>query len=97
MQNKTNYSYARLAEQINIYNKASNDMLSTLTNIFMHSGMSQDTARASALSKLAQMVQGQATLDGMAYAITGTVAAVAAALISTFFMRSNHNYEGGKH
>ncbi|EGW40885.1 DHA2 family efflux MFS transporter permease subunit [Desulfosporosinus sp. OT] len=96
MQGKTDYSFARLTEQINVYNKASNDMLSRLTSLFMHSGIAPDTAKASAFSKLAQMIQGQATLDGMAYAITGTVVAVAAALIFTFFMRSKNNYEGGK-
>jgi len=96
MQVKTDDSYARLTEQINVYNKASNDLLSTLTNLFMHSGMSQDMAKVSALSRLTQMIQGQATIDGMAYAVSGTVIAIAVALISTFFMRSKNNCEVGK-
>ena len=88
MQGRSDYNYAKLSEQINIYNKASNDMISSLTKLYMHSGMSQNTAKASAVAKLTQMVQGQATLDGMAYAVTATVVAVLVCLILTFFMKS---------
>jgi drug resistance transporter, EmrB/QacA subfamily len=88
MQGKSDYSYAKLSEQVSIYNKAANDMLSTLTKLYVHSGMSPDAAKVSAVSRLSQMIQGQATLDGMAYAVMGTVIAVVVALILTFFMRS---------
>lgn len=80
MQGRSNYNYAKLAEQINVYNKAANDMISS----YIHSGM----AKAAASSRLTQMIQIQATVDGMAYAVTVTVAAVAAALILTLFMRT---------
>jgi len=88
MQGRSNYNYAKLAEQINVYNKASNDMLSTLTQSYMHVGMSQSLAKVTAVSRLTQMIHGQATIDGMAYAIIVTVVAVAAALILTLFMRT---------
>lgn len=99
MQSRTNYNYAKLSEQINIYNKPSNDMLSALTKVYMHSGISQSMAKVSAVSKLTQIVQGQAVIDGMAYAVTVTVGAVAIALILTFFMKNkkkvkNSNQEG---
>ncbi|MPN16451.1 hypothetical protein SDC9_163795 [bioreactor metagenome] len=87
MQGRTDYNYGKLAEQITIYNKASNDMLSTLTKSYMHAGMSQSMAKVSAVSRLAQMLQGQATIDGMSYAVTVTVSAVAVALILTLFMK----------
>lgn len=88
MQGRSDYNYAKLSEQINIYNRASNDMISSLAKLNMHSGMSQNMAKASAVAKLTQMVQGQATLDGMAYAVTATVAAVLVCLVLTFFMKS---------
>lgn len=93
MQGRSDYNYAKLAEQINVYNKASNDMLSTLTKAYMHSGMSQSMAKVSAVSRLTQMIKGQATIDGMAYAVTATVIAVVAALILTFFMRTKKPLE----
>ena len=88
MQGRSDYNYAKLAEQINVYNKASNDLLTSLTSAYMHSGMSQSMAKVSALSSLTQMIKMQATIDGMQYAVMVTVAAVAAALILTFFMRT---------
>jgi EmrB/QacA subfamily drug resistance transporter len=88
MQGRSDYNYAKLAEQINVYNKASNDMISTLTKLYMHSGMSQSLAKVTAVSNLTQIIQGQAAVDGMAYAVTVTVVAVAAALILTLFMRT---------
>ena len=88
MQDRTNYNYARLAEQINVYNKASNDMISSITKLYMHSGMSQSVAQVSAVSYLTKMIQYQATTDGMAYAVTVTVAAVVVALILAFCMRT---------
>lgn len=88
MQGRSNYNYARLAEQINVYNKSANDFLSTLTRTYMHSGMSQDMAQASAVSTLTQMIQGQATIDGMQYAVMVTVVAVVVALILALAMRT---------
>lgn len=88
MQSRSNDSCARMAEQINIYNKASNDFISTLTKAFMHSGISQGMSKASAIGQLTKMIQGQASIDGMQYAVTITAAAVAAALILTLFMRT---------
>lgn len=93
MQGRTDYNYGKLAEQITIYNKASNDMLSTLTKSYMHAGMSQSMAKVSAVSKLAQMLQGQATIDGMSYAVTVTVSAVAVCLILTLFMSTKKPIE----
>jgi hypothetical protein len=88
MQSRSDYNYAKLAEQINVYNKATNDMLSSLIQKYMHSGMSQSMAKVSASSYLVQIIKGQATLDGMEYAVMVTVVAVIAALILTFFMRT---------
>jgi drug resistance transporter, EmrB/QacA subfamily len=88
MQSKSNYSYAKLAEQITPYNGSSNEMINTLTKMYMHSGMSQSTAKTSAVTQIAQMLKGQATLDGMEYAVMITVVAVVVALIFTLFLRT---------
>lgn len=90
MTGRTNESYAKLAEQITVYNKTAIDTISTLTKVFMQSGQSQSTAKASAVSQLARMIQGQATLDGMQYAVMISVAIVVVAVILTFFMRTKH-------
>ena len=50
--------------------------------------MSQSMAKVSALSSLTQMIKRQATIDGMQYDVMITVAAVAVALILTFFMKT---------
>ena len=88
MQGRTNYNYAKLAEQITIYNKSSNDMISTLTQSYMHSGMSQSVSKVSAVSKLTQMLQVRASIEGMQYAVIVTAVAVVAALILILFMNS---------
>jgi EmrB/QacA subfamily drug resistance transporter len=88
MQGRSNYNYAKLAEQINVYNKASNDMIGTLTQLYMHSGLSQSLAKATAVSNLLQTIQGQTTIEGMQYAVMITVVAVVVALALTLFMRT---------
>lgn len=88
MQGRSDYNYAKLAEQINVYNKASNDWLASVTSAYMHSGLSQSMAKVSAISKLTQIIKVQATIDGMQYAVMVTVAAVVASLVLTFFMRT---------
>ena len=41
MQGKTDYNYLKLSEQINVYNRTSNDTISILTKAYMHAGLSQ--------------------------------------------------------
>jgi len=85
---KTNDSYSKLAEQITVYNKTAMDNISSLTKMFMHAGQTQSVAKASAVSQVAKMIQGQAALDGMQYAVMVSVAIVVVAVILTFFMRT---------
>lgn len=89
IQSKTNYNYSKLSEQITIYNKAANDTISTLTKMYMHSGLPQGTAKVSALSQIAKMLQAQAYLDAMAYSVAVTAAIVVVAILLTLLMRSN--------
>ena len=88
MTGRTNYNYSKLSEQISVYNKTAMDTISTLTKVYINSGQSQSVAKASTVSQLMEMVQGQASIDGMAYAVMMTVIAVLAAIILALFMRS---------
>ncbi|WML37355.1 DHA2 family efflux MFS transporter permease subunit [Clostridium sp. OS1-26] len=101
MQEKTNYNYLKLAEQINVYNNTSNNTISTLTKAYMGAGLPQGTAKAMSLSKIVQMVQGQATIDAMAYSVSVTALIVFLAIILTLLMKNKptpkkQNKEGEK-
>lgn len=88
IQSRTNYNYLRLSEQITAYNGASTNTINILTKAYMHEGQSLSTAKASAISTLAKMLQGQATLDSMAYALAVISIVVALAVILTLMMRN---------
>lgn len=107
IQSKTNYNYLKLSEQINVYNGTSNNTISTLTQVYMQEGQSLKTAKASAVSTLAKMLQGQSTIDAMAYSLAIISIVLVLAIILTLMMKSkkvpkmknkegeqNHN-EGG--
>lgn len=86
MQSKTTYNYSKLSEQISIYNKASNDTISSLVTGYMGLGQSKDAAKVSAMSKLAQLIQGQATINAMEYAVVVTSVIVILAILLTLMM-----------
>jgi EmrB/QacA subfamily drug resistance transporter len=88
MQGRTDYNYSKLSEQINIYNKTATDTISSLTKLYMHSGQSQKVAQASALSQLIKMIQGQATVDSMAYSIAISSLIVFVAIILALTIRT---------
>lgn len=92
IQSKTNYNYLKLSEQITTYNRSAMDTINTFTGAFMHSGQSQGTAKASAVSYITKLIQGQATLDAMAYAVVVTAAIVILALILTFAIREEKKF-----
>lgn len=99
IQSKTNYNYLKLSEQVNVYNNVSNNTISELTKAYMQSGQSQSSAKYSAISYIAKMIQGQATLDAMAYALAVTSAVVVLAVILVLMMKDkkipkNTNNEG---
>lgn len=87
MQWKTDYNYLKMSEQISVYNGTSNNTLSILTSSYIHAGLPQGTAKGMALSQLLRMVQGQATLDAMAYSVIVTAVMVLAAIVLTLFMK----------
>ena len=88
MQGQIDHNYSKLSEQINVYNKTSNNTINVLTKLYMHSGQPQKTAQGSALSQLAKMIQGQATVDAMAYSIAVSSLIVFVAIILAVSMRT---------
>ncbi|OPJ64719.1 DHA2 family efflux MFS transporter permease subunit [Clostridium chromiireducens] len=86
IQGRNDYNYAKLSEQINVYNKTAIDTISTLTKAYMGMGMQQSAAKASALSYITRMIGSQAYLDAMAYAVTVTVVIVFVAIFLASFM-----------
>ncbi|WP_199798401.1 DHA2 family efflux MFS transporter permease subunit [Clostridium fermenticellae] len=87
MDSRTNYNYLKLSEQITSFNKSAMDTINSFSYAFMHAGQPQGTAHATAISYIAQLIQGQATLDAMAYAVIVTSSAVILALVLTFIIR----------
>ncbi|WP_315068172.1 DHA2 family efflux MFS transporter permease subunit [uncultured Clostridium sp.] len=101
IQGRNDYNYAKLAEQINVYNKTSNDTISTFSKVFMGTGMDPNTAKAAALSYIGKMIQGQAYTDAMAYSVMVTVVIIFLAIFLALFMGSKktpkkENKEGEK-
>jgi Major Facilitator Superfamily. len=88
IQSKTSYNYSKLAEQINIYNKTAVGTINSLTKSYMYEGFSQETSKVMALSQLAKIIQGQASVDAMAYSISVTGAIAVIAIFLTLFMRT---------
>lgn len=84
--NRTNYNYARLAEQITPFNQTSNDLVKVLQGVFMKSGLSQGSAQGSSFSTLGKLVYLQAYLDAINYAIAITVLAVFVAIMLVLMM-----------
>ncbi|NMF04168.1 DHA2 family efflux MFS transporter permease subunit [Clostridium beijerinckii] len=86
IQGRNDYNYAKLSEQINVYNPASNSTISTLTKAFMGMGMDINTARASAVSYIVKIIQGQAYVDAMSYSVVVTVVIVFVTIFLALFM-----------
>jgi EmrB/QacA subfamily drug resistance transporter len=83
---RNDYNYAKLSEQINVYNKTAVDTINTLTHAFMGMGMDLSTAKAYAVSYLTQTIQGQSYVDAMAYSVSVTVVIVFVTIFIALFM-----------
>jgi EmrB/QacA subfamily drug resistance transporter len=88
IQNRTNYNYLKLSEQITSYNKTAVDTINSLTSGYMYSGQSASEAKASAIYTLTSIIQGKSTVDAMAYAVAITALIVVIAILLTFLMRN---------
>lgn len=88
LQSKFSANYGLLASQVNGFNKTAVDMINKLTALYMTTGMSGTQARGMAISKVTQIVSGQAYIDAMAYAVefTAVIALITVAL--AFFMKN---------
>ncbi|WP_297421173.1 DHA2 family efflux MFS transporter permease subunit [Clostridium sp.] len=86
MEGRNDYNYAKLAEQINVYNKTSNDTISTLTKAYMGMGQQLGDAKVSAVTYIVKAIGTQAYVDAMAYAVTVTVVIVFVTIFLALFM-----------
>lgn len=96
IQGRTNYNYAKLAEQINIYNKSAMSTINKLTALFTHAGLSKAAASASSAAQLVGMIQVQATVDAMGYSVAVTAVSIFAAIALTFLIRSKKTRKKNK-
>lgn len=82
-------NYQFLSSQVNLFSKAALDTVSKLTSIYMTTGMDGKQARGMAISKLTQIVSGQAYVDALAYAVEFTALIVLITIVLSFFIRKN--------
>jgi len=85
---RTNLYYGKLAEQVNPFNPVAVDALSTLQRLYMSSGLVVSEAQSSTMLTLTGLIQKQAYLDAIDYAVAFTAIAVALALLMTLIMRT---------
>lgn len=88
-------NYARLADQITVFNQASQDLLKQLQGYFMQTGLSQGEAQAAALSYMNGIIMKSAYLDAMKYAVGVSVFAIIIAGALVMMMRSKKQRKTG--
>lgn len=88
IQSKSDFNYARLSEQITEFNQTAAAYIKQLEAYLMQGPLSQGEAHGTMLTVLQGMIQKQASLDAMRYAIAVSVIAVVIAGFLVLFMRS---------
>ncbi len=87
MNARLNNNYARLAEQVTVFNSQAVNLFNQLQGVFSFNRFSSTQARGTATSVIYGLVYKQAYVDAMDYAIAITVVAVAIAIVLVFCMR----------
>jgi EmrB/QacA subfamily drug resistance transporter len=95
IQNKLTENYARLSEQITPFNQTASDLLRQLQGVYLQNGLSSADAQTSALSTLTGLVQRQAYIDAMDYAIAVTTVLVAIAVLLVLLMKGKKKSDAG--
>jgi EmrB/QacA subfamily drug resistance transporter len=85
--NRVNNNYARLSEQVTVFNPQAVSILNQIKALFTLNGYSSAEAQNTATYVLYGKVYKQAFVDAMDYAIAVTVVAVAATIVLVFFLR----------
>lgn len=89
IQDQLNVKYAEYAGQFTAFNHPSTYLLSALKSLYMQSGLPQMEAQSAAVSSIAGLVQRQAYIDGMDYAIAVTSVMVIVSIALVLMMREN--------
>ncbi len=87
---RNNENFARLSEQINVFNPAAGDTVKMLQGAYMQYGLTQNEAQSSALSSIAGLLQGQAYIDAMDYALAVTSVTIVIAIGLVLLMNTAH-------
>lgn len=86
MQNRTNFNYGRLSEQVTGFNPAASEMIAKFQGLFVQNGYSADQAGAVTMSALTGFVQKQANVDAIDYALMVCTITVLAAFVAVLLM-----------
>lgn len=91
MQSKTDFNLLQLSEQITLYNNFSNDLINNYTKIFSKL-VNLEISKSLAFSQISSMIQIQAILDAMKFAVAITSISVIISMFLTFFMKNKNPY-----
>lgn len=94
IQDKYNINYARLAEQITSFNQSAADILKQLQGLYTQNGLSSANASGSALSTLALLIQREANIQAMNYAVAVTSVVVIVAIFLVLIMKETKKSKG---
>jgi len=89
MQGRLNLNYARLSEQITTFNQPATDAIKQIQAMFMQNGLTQGEAQSAAFSTLSGIIQRQAYIDAMNYAIAITTTTIVFAVILVLMIRED--------
>lgn len=88
MTSRTTINFSHLSEQVTLSNPTAVDSIKQLQAVYTTTGMTSTEAQANALSTIAGVLQKQAYLDAINYAIGFTAIAVVIAVVLVLMMRT---------
>jgi len=93
IQNRLDFNYAYLSEQISTSNQTAMDLITKLEGRYSTTGLSQGEAKASAIKTITGIVQQKAYVNAMQTAVEYSVVAVIIAILLVLLMRSKKEKE----
>jgi EmrB/QacA subfamily drug resistance transporter len=87
IQTRQSYSYARYAEQVNTFNNSLNTLIKQLQGLLAQGGLGTGEAHSYSYSVISGLLQRQATIDGMNYAVAITAFSVFVGIILVMIFR----------
>ncbi|MDQ7092317.1 DHA2 family efflux MFS transporter permease subunit [Desulfosporosinus sp. PR] len=91
IQSRLDLNYSKLSEQITPFNPVAKMLIRQLQGLFMQNGYSQSEANSLAISVIAGVVQKQAYVDAVDYALAMTTVIVLIAIVLVLLMRNGRS------